>query len=143
MYRDRGNRNGQCGSLAFATSDTQRNRLRPARHSGEFPQQKDFHDWRNTIGGLLLLPKKVNASLNDMAYADKLPHYIKENLLAQSLHPLAYQYHPGFKQAMTGHGPSFKDHPEFKKADLEARKALYCQLAKAVWSVERLKGEVV
>lgn len=112
------------------------------RHIDEFPQQKDFDEWRNTIGGLLLLPKKVNASLNDMTYPDKLPHYIKENLLAQSLHPLAYKNHPGFKQAMTEHGLSFKDHPEFNKADLEARNALYCQLADAVWSVDRLKGEV-
>ncbi|WP_275099303.1 DUF262 domain-containing protein [Sedimenticola hydrogenitrophicus] len=112
------------------------------RHSDEFPQQKEFDDWRNTIGGLLLLPKKVNASLNDMTYQDKLPHYIKENLLAQSLHSLAYQNHPGFKQAMTEHGLLFKHHPEFKKADLEARNALYCQLANAVWSVGRLKGEV-
>ncbi len=112
------------------------------RHAVEFPQQKDFDDWRNSIGGLLLLPKKVNASLNDAEYKDKLPHYIKENILAQSLHPLAYQKHPGFKQAMKKHGLQFKDHPDFKKADLEARNDLYCQLANAVWSVDRLKAEV-
>lgn len=111
------------------------------RHIDEFPQQKDFDDWRNAIGGLVLLPKKVNASLNDAEYKDKLPHYIKENILAQSLHPLAYQKHPGFKQAMTKYGLVFKDHPVFKKNDIEARNALYCQLANEVWSVERLKAE--
>lgn len=110
------------------------------RHVEEFPQQKEFDDWRNMVGGLLLLPKKVNASLNDAEYQDKLPHYIKENILAQSLHPLAYQKHPGFKQAMAKHNLNFQNHEQFNKADLEARNGLYCELAKRVWSVDRLKG---
>ena len=109
------------------------------RHTNEFPQQKDFDDWRNMIGGLVLLPKKVNASLNDAEYKDKLPHYIKENILAQSLHHLAYDKHPGFKQTMEKHGLKFQHHPGFLKADLEARNNLYCQLASKVWSVDRLK----
>ena len=108
------------------------------RHEDEFPQQKEFDDWRNMIGDLILLPKKVNASLNDATYAEKLPHYIKENLLAQSLHSLCYQNNPGFKQAMTRHGLNFQAHSDFRRADVQARNALYCQLAKQVWSIDRL-----
>jgi len=112
------------------------------RHLSEFPQQKEFDSWRNMIGGLILLPKKVNASLNDAVYADKLPHYIKENILAQSLHQLCYTNNPGFKQAMNKFGLPFKAHDEFSKNDLSERNTLYSQLAEQVWSVDRLRGDV-
>ena len=54
-------------------------------HSDEFTNEADFAAYRNRIGGLLLLPKSPNASYGDLPYDKKLPHYLKENLLAQSL----------------------------------------------------------
>jgi len=111
------------------------------RHTDEFPQQKEFDEWRNMIGDLLLLPKKVNASLNDADYDHKIKHYIKENILAQSLHDLSYQNNPGFRQTIEKYQLPFKVHANFKKADVEQRNALYCALAEKIWSSGRIAGE--
>ncbi|ACY32258.1 DUF1524 domain-containing protein [Comamonas thiooxydans] len=45
------------------------------RHTDEFAHAQEFSAHRNRVGGLVLLPKKINASLNDKAYSDKLEHY--------------------------------------------------------------------
>ena len=66
------------------------------RHEDEFAHPSDFQEYRNRIGGLLLLPKSFNASFGDLPYAKKGEHYLKQNLLAQSLHELAYDRNPGF-----------------------------------------------
>ncbi len=108
------------------------------RFKHEFDQQKNFEDCRNLIGGLLLLPKKINASLNDMTYDEKLPHYLKQNTLAQSLHKDFYNNNPGFRQAINKHSLPFHSHESFNKADLEERSQLYCQLAVLIWSPDRL-----
>ncbi len=108
------------------------------RHKGEFEQQNDFDYHRNLIGGLLLLPKKVNSSLSDMTYEDKLPHYLKENILAQSLHKDFYRNNPGFHQVIEKFNLPFSHHKKFAKSDLEDRCQLYCQLAKLIWSPDRL-----
>ncbi len=109
------------------------------RHTDEFDQQKDFADQRNNIGGLILLPKKVNASLNDAEYREKLQHYIKENILAQSLHALCYKKNPGFRKTVEEYGLPFFAHDEFKKSDVEARNDLYSALASLIWSPKRLE----
>ncbi len=108
------------------------------RFTDEFTQQDDFNNHRNLIGGLLLLPKKINASLNDKTYAEKLPHYLKANALAQSLHSEFYQNNPGFRQAVERSGLAFQAHEAFAKDDLLTRSALYCALAGLIWSPDRL-----
>ncbi len=52
----------------------------PERHADEFEHPSDFEDYRNRIGGLLLLPKSFNASFQDLAYKKKREHYLRENL---------------------------------------------------------------
>ncbi|MCY4260328.1 MAG: DUF1524 domain-containing protein, partial [Rhodobacteraceae bacterium] len=114
------------------------------RFMEEFDQQNDFDQHRNCIGGLLLLPKKINASLNDMTYDEKLPHYLKQNALAQSLNEDFYSNNPGFRQTINKHHLPFRSHESFAKADLEERSRLYCQLAELIWSPKRLlDGEAV
>jgi hypothetical protein len=83
------------------------------RFMEEFDQQNAFDQHRNRIGGLLLLPKKINASLNDMTYLEKLPHYLKQNALAQSLHDEFYNNNPGFRQTITKHDLPFHSHDSF------------------------------
>ncbi|TQE99550.1 MAG: DUF262 domain-containing protein [Spiribacter salinus] len=112
------------------------------RHSDEFGHPTDFAEYRNRIGGLLLLPKSFNASYGDLPYEKKREHYLKQNLLAQSLHELAYQNDPGFKRFVNESGLPFRPHPEFRKADLDARQALYGQIAEQVWNPENLLREV-
>ena len=113
----------------------------PERHVGEFEHPADFAEYRNRIGGLLLLPKSFNASYGDIPYADKRKHYLKQNLLAQSLHEDAYERDPGFTEFVKEGGLPFKPHPEFRKADLDARQDLYRHLAEQIWNPERLAKE--
>ena len=108
------------------------------RHKDEFSHIIDFQDYRNCIGGLLLLPKKSNASYGDSPYDKKREHYLRENLLAQSLHEKTYENNPGFKQFIERSQLPFCPHSEFKKVDLDARQELYQKLAEQIWNPERL-----
>jgi hypothetical protein len=113
----------------------------PERHSEEFTHPSEFQEYRNRIGGLLLLPKSFNASYGDLPYAEKREHYYGQNLLAGSLHERAYEHNPGFGRFLGESGPPFSSHSAFRKADLDARRALYQQLAQQIWSPERLARE--
>ncbi|MGN2390686.1 DUF262 domain-containing protein [Pelomicrobium sp. G1] len=113
----------------------------PERHQDEFGHPSEFQEYRNRIGGLLLLPKSFNASYGDLPYAEKRKHYAGQNLLARSLHESAYDHNPGFKRFIAESGLPFRAHAEFRKADLDARQALYQRLAERIWSPERLAQE--
>ena len=113
----------------------------PGRHTDEFAHPTDFAEYRNRLGGLLLVPKSFNASYGDLPYADKHKHYLKQNLLAQSLHEDAYERDPGFDRFVRTSGLPFKAHHEFRKADLDARQDLYRRLAEHIWNPERLAHE--
>lgn len=105
----------------------------PERHLDEFPHESDFREYRNRIGGLLLLPKKFNAAYGDLPYASKLKHYNTQNLLARSLHPLAYERNPGFMRFVESSGLPFEPHPEFRRVDLDQRGDLYRRVAHRLW----------
>lgn len=114
----------------------------PKRHEDEFSHPNDFSEYRNRIGGLLLLPKSFNASYGDKPYSEKREHYYGQNLLAQSLHEKAYQHNPGFNKFLEKSGLPFKPHMDFKKADLDARQNLYRQIAEQIWNPEILLQEI-
>ncbi|HAS3130124.1 DUF262 domain-containing protein [Vibrio parahaemolyticus] len=105
-------------------------------HKDEFEQQNDFYDTRNSIGALVLLPRGTNQSYSDKLYVEKLPHYIKENLLVKSLHPLTYENNPNFNKLSSCSGLAFKAHPEMKTADIKERCDLYRQIAEQIWCLE-------
>ena len=65
----------------------------PERHTAEFSHAADFAEYRNRIGGLLLLPKSFNAGYGDLAYSEKYIHYDSQNLLARTLHTNCYSPH--------------------------------------------------
>ena len=109
------------------------------RHTDEFAHAQEFSAHRNRVGGLVLLPKKINASLNDKAYIDKLEHYQSENLLARSLHPMCYVHNPGFLKLKAETGLPFEPFTEFKKANFDERFSLYKGIAELLWSADRLK----
>lgn len=113
----------------------------PERHREEFSHPADFDEYRNRIGGLLILPKSFNASYGDLAYAQKRKHYLKQNLLAQGLHEDAYERDPGFVRFVKESSLPFRPHAEFKKADLDDRQELYRRLAERIWSPNRLEQE--
>lgn len=110
----------------------------PGRHSDEF-EAEEFNAYRNRIGGLLLIPRKDNGSFGDKPYADKYEHYYGQNVLAQTLHANAYKNNPGFLGFVARSGLPFKPHPDFKKADLDSRQALYLEIAKQIWHPDTLR----
>jgi len=112
-------------------------------HEDEFAHKSEFQEYRNRIGGLLLLPKSFNASYGDLPYAKKRDHYLSQNLLARGLHEGAYDRHPGFRRFIEESGLPFRAHAEFRKADLDQRQDLYRRLAEQIWSPDRLKLEAV
>jgi hypothetical protein len=113
----------------------------PERHKDEFDHPTDFSEYRNRIGGLLLLPKSFNASYGDEPYAKKREHYYGQNLLAQCLHEKAYEHNPGFARFRKESGLLFRPHPEFKKADLDERQRLYQKLAEEIWNPDQILQE--
>lgn len=78
------------------------------RYSDEFEQEHEFNNYRNRLGDLVLLPRGSNQSYGDLCYDQKQPHYIKENLLAKSLCPLAYMNNPNFNQLRNVFGLPFR-----------------------------------
>lgn len=116
---------------------------KPERHQDEFAHPNDFAEYRNRIGGLLLLPKSFNAAYGADEYKAKLPHYYGQNILAQSLSPQAYERDPGFLAFVQRSGLPFRAHPEFKRADLDERQRLYELLAEQVWDPARVYPEPV
>ena len=75
-------------------------------HMEEFAHPSEFAEYRNHIGGLLLLPKSFNASYGDLPYSEKREHYLSQNLLACSLHAQAYDHNPGFPTVHRAERPS-------------------------------------
>jgi hypothetical protein len=112
------------------------------RHTDEFAGPNEFAAYRNRFGDLLLLPKSFNASFGDKPYAEKLPHYYGQNLLAKSLNDQCYQSNPGFLAFKHRSGLPFQAHDEYKKADIDARQELYRRICEEVWSPKRFDREV-
>ena len=109
------------------------------RHEDDFSHPSDFDDYRNRIGGLLLLPKSFNASYGDLPYSEKLPHYDSQNLLARSLHDNAYEHNPGFSRLIEETGLEFHPHAEFNRDPLNSRQTLYGALVKHIWHPDSLQ----
>lgn len=105
----------------------------PELFTDEFQHKADFDDYRNRLGGLLLLPKQFNASYGDKPYADKLEHYYGQNALARTLHPRAYEHSPGFVRFKTEQSLPFEPHRMFNRVDIDTRQRLYRQIADRIW----------
>lgn len=105
------------------------------KHRDEFEQENDFIKARNAIGSLILLPNGTNQSFNSDDYVDKLPHYLKENNYAQTLHKDFYLKNPNFKNGGLK-DISFKGHPIFLKADVNERNLVVKQLCEKIWSLD-------
>ncbi len=104
-------------------------------HSDEFTDERDFQDWRNSCGALVLLPNGTNQSYGGKSYPEKLEHYQKENLLVSSLTALAYQNNPNFTNWVKAQGLTFVSHPEFKKSDIVARQSVYQSICERIWNL--------
>ena len=79
-----------------------------------------------------------NRSLNDLTFDKKLPIYFGENLLAKSLNSDCYQNNPQFKRFCEAENLQFKAYAAFDKEALLERQELYEELAKKIWSINKL-----
>ncbi|HPG32208.1 MAG TPA: DUF262 domain-containing protein [Lentimicrobium sp.] len=105
-------------------------------HKDEFEQKSDFLITRNYLGGLLLLPRGTNQSFGKKSYSDKVQHYLKENLYAQSLCETTYQSNPNFLKMKEALNLPFKPHKQFRKQDIAERQELLKVICKKMWSWE-------
>ena len=108
------------------------------RFSNKFDHLNDFELFRNKIGGLLLMPGKINASLGDKPYREKLHKYAQENILSKSLDENFYKNNPAFKKMIKKYKLPFRSHSKFTENDLNDRSMLYCEIAKLIWSDDRI-----
>ncbi len=115
---------------------------KPERHAEEFPHPQDFAQYRNRIGGLVLLPRGYNQSLGDLPYEDKLEKYFGQNCLLKTLSPTFYENNPNFLGFMRQTSLPFHSHPHFKKADLDERQKLYALICDQVWSADRFQHDL-
>ena len=105
----------------------------------DFDDKGEFHEYRNRLGGLLLLPPGFNRSFGGAPYEEKLPHYYGQNLLAKSLNRQAYDRNPEFRHFLEETRLDFRPHEKFDKDDLETRHRLYQAIAEQVWHPGRLR----
>lgn len=104
------------------------------QHQDEFAQAYEFENYRNKLGDLILLPKGTNQSYGDMTFEQKMPHYLKENLLAKSLCKKTYENNPNFIKLSTKYNLPFKAYDQFKKADIDSRQKLYQAICERIWN---------
>lgn len=105
-------------------------------HIDEFRQKMDFDEYRNRLGGLVLLPRGTNQSYGAKTYPEKLQHYVKENLVVKSLSSLTYANNPNFTNMYLGLDLPFEFHNEFKRADIDKRQLLYKRICETIWAVK-------
>ena len=142
----------QCGLSSNFEDLVSQGRARPFEVEHIWADQYDrFRDWyahpsdfeteRNRLGGLVLLQRGVNQSLGDARYEEKRDAYVSmsENLLARSLHPLAYQNNPSFRALIERTGLPFRHYDEFGPEAQSERQELYIRLAEWVWNPTRLE----
>jgi hypothetical protein len=110
------------------------------RYTDLFPHPTDFQTERNRVGGLLLLQRGINQSLGNATYEKKRDAYATHgaNLLARSLHPLAYQNNPAFADLIDRTGLPFRPYERFGLDEQHERRELYIRIAEWVWNPSRL-----
>lgn len=110
----------------------------------EYSDQEDFKRWRNNIGGLLLLHKSINASLNDKKYDYKIQKYCSAegNIYTESLGEQAYLNNPRFLRFIKTNNLAFESYGKFGKEEIGKRNTLFAQLVALIWNDEMFKTEL-
>jgi len=106
------------------------------RYSDEFIDQYEFKEWRDKIGGLILIPKGFNQSYGDSTYEEKVKHYYGQNSLAKSLATQCYKKNPSFLNFIKEKNLPFKPLDSFGKAEIKYRIELFSEMSKEIWDVD-------
>jgi len=109
---------------------------RSERFMSEVQTEPEFHNWRNRLGALLLLPKSSNASFQDLPFGKKVEFYERENQLAASLHPTSRDHNPTLNKMAKRHGLDklLHGYKTFGTKAIDERQVLYQKLCECVWS---------
>jgi len=104
------------------------------RYKDEFEDKIEFLIYRNRLGNLLLVLSGSNQSIGDNTFDIKVNAYLKENLLAKSLHKQCYNKNPNFVNYLKRSKLPFKGYEEFKsKKHITERQNLYKKIIEEIW----------
>ena len=106
-------------------------------HKGEFSLKTEFEEYRNRLGGLILIPEGFNQSYGALPYVEKLEHYFKQNLLSQSLYSKCYDKDPSFLRYIKESNLPFQSYTEFTRNSISERQELYKKICEEIWNVEK------
>lgn len=114
------------------------------RHADQFSSEYEFQERRNSIGDLLLLPKSFNASYGDLPFNQKVTHYLKHNLLAQSLNEDAYSRSPRFLRLIDEYQIPIRSYgpDEFNAQAISERAELFQVICSKIWSTDVIRDLV-
>jgi len=104
----------------------------------DFESDSEYKTFRNSIGGLILLPRGRNRSLKDKRYSEKMQIYSTENILCQSLNSAFLQNNPTANEALKKNGIDLKSYVNFNNLAISERAELYKEIALLIWSKEQL-----
>ena len=110
-----------------------------ARFEDHFDSERDFHEARDRVGGLLLLRQDVNRSLKDKPFEEKAPVYAKQEAYAGSLVRGYPDNQPQLRRYAEAVGLPLGGYEHFGPAEQDERTALVLRLAEAVWSPDRIR----
>jgi len=105
------------------------------RFAAQVTDEDEFNRTRNLMGGLLILPRDKNRSLQDADYSIKLPIYFGENIIAKSLHQDCYRNNPHFINLLSTLKISLTPIDDFTKDSFKKRQQSYREIAEYIWSV--------
>ena len=88
---------------------------------------------RDFIGGLILLPRSRNRSLQAKSYQAKVEVYQTENVLAQTLCTSLYTNNPAVNRFIANMGILLKPISEFAADSMKERGELYAEIARKIW----------
>lgn len=111
-------------------------------YEDEYASKEQFDSYRDSIGDLLILPKSINASLNDSKYDVKVKKYCSSegNIYAASLGKITYKNNPRFIRFIEEKNLNFKPYDNFGKTEIEERFNLVKSLVDMIWNIDNLKG---
>jgi uncharacterized protein with ParB-like and HNH nuclease domain len=111
-------------------------------HRDEFEDRSQFGEYRNRIGGLVLLKRGDNQSYGAKPYEKKVELYDAQNLLARSLNEKCYSFNTAFRSYMASSALPFRHYEHFTKEALDERQELYRLICEQIWSPARFDLEL-
>lgn len=104
-------------------------------NTNDFDSESEYKTKRNMLGGLILLPRSRNRSLQDKSYTDKASRYSSENILAQTLISDFYENNPQLDRFLESSTLNLKSYEDFNKQSLEERHQVYKEIVQKIWSI--------